>query len=105
MILDDYMDLGIKDGSDSRSQVVLVVKNPPANARDVRVSGSVPGLERFHMQGATKPMCRTYRTCALEPVLLNKRSHCNEKPMHQALLTATRESPHAAMDTQCCQKI
>ena len=54
------MDLGIKDGSDSRSQVVLMVKNLSANARDIRVSGSIPGLERFHLQGATKPVCHNY---------------------------------------------
>ena len=29
------------------SQVVLVVKNLPANAGDVRDAGSIPGLERF----------------------------------------------------------
>ena len=29
------------------SQVALVVKNPPASARDVRGQGSAPGLERF----------------------------------------------------------
>ena len=28
------------------SQVALMVKNPPANARDVRDEGSIPGLER-----------------------------------------------------------
>ena len=28
------------------SQVALVVKNPPANARDVRDVGSIPGLGR-----------------------------------------------------------
>ena len=28
------------------SQVVLVVKNPPANARNTRDNGSIPGLER-----------------------------------------------------------
>ena len=28
------------------SQVVLVIKNPPANAGDIRDAGSVPGLER-----------------------------------------------------------
>ena len=44
--------------------------------------------------GATKPMCHNYRACALEPkpqllkpvhlepLLHNKRSHHNEKPMH-----------------------
>ena len=29
------------------SQVALVVKSPPANARDIRDVGSIPGLERF----------------------------------------------------------
>ena len=29
------------------SQVVLVVKNPPVNAGDVRDAGSIPGLGRF----------------------------------------------------------
>jgi len=29
------------------SQVVLVVKNPPANAGDARDAGSIPGLRRF----------------------------------------------------------
>ena len=33
------------------SQVVLVVKNPPANAGDVRDMGSIPGLERSPGQG------------------------------------------------------
>ena len=28
-------------------QVVLVVKNPPANAGDIRDVGSIPGLGRF----------------------------------------------------------
>ena len=44
----------------------------------------------------------------LEPVLRNKRSHCNEKPTHrnkeQPPLAATREHPHAAMKTQHSQK-
>ena len=44
----------------------------------------------------------------LEPVLHNKRSHYNERPVHckeeKALLVATRESPHAATKTQHNQK-
>ena len=48
-----------------------------------------------------KPAC-------LEPMLPNKRSHHNEKPVHrneeQPLLAATRESPHAAKKTQRSQK-
>ena len=33
------------------SQVALVVKNPPANAGDVRDVGSTPGLGRFPREG------------------------------------------------------
>ena len=31
--------------------MVLVVKNPPANAEDMREVGSIPGLERFPGEG------------------------------------------------------
>ena len=79
-------------------------------------------------RGATKPMCHTYRACALEPVchnywahvlqllksvllepmLQNKRSHHNEKPTHhneeKPPLATTRESPRTATKTQCSQK-
>ena len=36
-------------GSDGASQVVLVVKNPPANSGDIRDVGSIPGLEEEGM--------------------------------------------------------
>ena len=39
---------GVQSGS---SQVVLVVKNPPANAGDMRDMGSVPGLRRSPGEG------------------------------------------------------
>ena len=33
--------------------------------------------------GAVMPVCRTYCSLpALEPMLCNKRSHCNKKPKH-----------------------
>ena len=77
--------------------------------------------------GATNPMHHNYWACALdpmshnywaratttnpvclEPVLHNKRSHRNEKPMHhneeQPPLAATKKSPCAATKTQCSQK-
>ena len=38
------------------SQVVLVVKNPPANAEDVRDVGSIPGLGRFPGEGHGNPL-------------------------------------------------
>ena len=79
-------------------------------------------------RGATKPVRHNYWACTLEPVshnywarvpqllkpthlepvLRNKRSHCNEKPVHcnkeQPLLTSTRERPCAATKTQCSEK-
>ena len=38
------------------SDVVLVVKNPPANAEDTRDSGSVPGLGRSPGEGHGNPL-------------------------------------------------
>ena len=37
------------------SQIVLVVKNPPANAGDPRVTGSIPGLGRSPGEGHGNP--------------------------------------------------
>ena len=64
-----------------------VVKNPPANAGD-----TVWALVREDptCRGATKPMSHKYwahapqllKPTRLEPVLHNKRSHSNEKPVH-----------------------
>ena len=83
-----------------------VVKNPPANAGD---TGSIPGLGRSHMpwsNSAHEP--QLLKPTCLELVLLNKRSHGNEKPTYrneeQPPLATTRESPHAAMKTQQSQK-
>ena len=77
--------------------------------------------------GATKLVCHNYWACALEhashnywacvpqllkpahlkPVIRNKRSCHNERPVHckeeYPLLTTTRESPHAATKTQRSQ--
>ena len=38
------------------SQVVVVVKNPPASAGDVRVAGSIPGSERSPGRGHGNPL-------------------------------------------------
>ena len=68
-------------------------------------------------RGATKSVRHNYwarvpqlpKPAHLESVLRNKRSHRNEKPVHrneeQPPLAATRESPRAAMKTQCGQKL
>ena len=39
----------------SSSQVVLVVRNPPANAGDARDVGSIPGSGRFPEGGHDNP--------------------------------------------------
>ena len=70
----------------------VVVENPPANAGDM---GSSSGLGRSHMpwrNWACAPQLLSLRSTArepqlrmpacLEPMLRNKRSHCNEKPTH-----------------------
>ena len=55
-----------------------VGKNPPANAGDMSL---IPG--RFHMLQATKAhVPQLLKPLHLEPVLCNKRSHCDEKPVH-----------------------
>ena len=36
--------------------MALVIKNPPANARDVRDAGSIPGLGRSTGQGHGNPL-------------------------------------------------
>ena len=38
------------------SQVVLMVENPPANAGDIRDSGSIPGSRRFPGGGYGNPL-------------------------------------------------
>ena len=38
------------------SQAVLVVKNLPANARDIRDAGSIPGLGRSPGEGNENPL-------------------------------------------------
>ena len=38
------------------SQVALVVKNPPANAGDVRDVGLIPGSRRFPREGHGNPL-------------------------------------------------
>ena len=38
------------------SQVTLVIKNPPANAADIRDRDSVPGSGRFYGRGHGNPL-------------------------------------------------
>ena len=102
-----------------------VVKNPPP-MQGTQVRSLV--REDPTCCRATKPVHHNYLACALEPtshnywahapqllkpaclepVLHNKRGHCNEKPAHcnkeQPPLAATRESPRATTKTQQSHK-
>ena len=40
----------------SMAQVALVIRNPPANARDIRDSGSIPGSGRSPGEGNGNPL-------------------------------------------------
>ena len=53
----DWSDLAAAAAETQRaSQVVLVVKNPPANARDIRDTGLIPGMERSPGGGHGNPL-------------------------------------------------
>ena len=47
--------IGLTTHKMAAPQVVLVVKNPLANAGDVRDSGLIPGLGRFHCRRKWQP--------------------------------------------------
>ena len=55
--IDCHIIVKFQSSKDERaSQVVLVVKNPPANAGDVRDGGSPPGLGRSPGGGHSNPL-------------------------------------------------
>ena len=55
-----------------------VIKNLPAGD-----TGLIPGLGRFHMRRGNQTHAPQLRKpMLLEPMLQNKRSHCNKKPVH-----------------------
>ena len=47
---------GTTDAHGSSSQTALVVKNPPANAGDIRDVGLIPGLRRSPGEGKGNPL-------------------------------------------------
>ena len=53
------------------SQVVLVVKNPPANAGDIRDMGSIPGLERSPGRGQGNPLQYSLGTSLVAQMVKN----------------------------------
>ena len=63
---------------DTVSQVVLVVKKPPAIAGDLRDTGSIPGSERLHGGGHGNPLQYFFFflnvVCVCVPVLKKKQS-------------------------------
>ena len=96
-----------------------MVKNPRADAGDTRVR---PGLGRCHMQQSNEAHApqllslhsralepQLLKPARLEPVLRNKRSHRNEKPVHcneeYPLLAATREKPACSNEDPTQPKI
>ena len=92
-----------------------VVKNLPANAGD---TGSIPGQGGSHMPSSNEArvpqlLSRCSRAWELqllkprklEPMLGNRRSHCNEKPAHHnwrvaspTLLQLEKKSPNSNKD-------
>ena len=46
----------VRKREEQASQVVLVVKNPPANMGDIRDTGSIPGLGRSPGEGTSNPL-------------------------------------------------
>ena len=65
------------------SQLVLVVKNPPANAEDIRNMGSIPGLGRSPGGGRGNPL----------------QYSCLESPRGQRSLAGHRPQGHKESDT------
>ena len=51
---------GIALGHKGSSQMVVVVKNPPANAGDIRDMGSILGLGRYTGGGHGNPLQYSY---------------------------------------------
>ena len=59
-----------------------VVKNPLFNGGD---AGLIPGPGRYHkLQGQLSSLAITPEPVCPEPLLLNKRSRCNEERVHHS---------------------
>ena len=56
MVLGGGPEAGLPSTPAPVSQVVLVVKNPPANTGDIREAGSIPGLRRSPGVGNGNPL-------------------------------------------------
>ena len=76
------------------SQVVLLVKNPPANAGNVRDSGSIPGLGRLPGGGHGNPL---QYSCLENPH--GQRSLASYSPWGRRELDTTARTQHARTHT------
>ena len=77
------------------SQVALVLKNPPANAGDVRDAGLIPRLERFPGGGHGNPL---QYFCLENPH--GQRSLAGYNPWGHTELDTTEETLHVKTQTQ-----
>ena len=66
------------------AQVLLVVKNPPASAEDIKDMSSIPGSGRFPWRGKWQPT----------PVLLPGESHGQRSLVHGVAKGQTRLKQH-----------
>ena len=74
------------------SQVTLVVKNPSANAGDVKDSGSIPGLGRSPRGGHGNPFQYSYleNPCGQRSLVGYSPWGCKESDMTEHLSTSTK---------------
>ena len=73
------------------SQMALVVKNPPANAGDLRDAGSIPGLGRFLEKGM-----------AIGSSILAWRIPCTEEPGRLQSMGSQRVRHDSAIKKKNC---
>ena len=64
-------------------KVALVVKNPPANAEDIRDVGSIPGLDRYSGGGHSNLL----------------QYSCQENPIDREALAGYSPQGHTELDT------
>ena len=72
-------------------QVVLMVKNPPANAGDIRDTGSVPGLGRSPGEGHGNPLQYSCLENPMDTGAWQATVHRVAKSQTQLMLLSTQE--------------
>ena len=79
--------MGLSSEESWASQVVLVVKNLPANAGDLRDLGSIPGSERSPGAGNGNPLQCSCLENSMDRVCGRKKSDTTEQLTHTSLDT------------------